>query len=153
MGLHGTIPLEEQQVGFLREFEELDREESRRKRSDGFSYFIPNQKQLDSFRSDCPTVIIVAGNRIGKTTSGCMELIAHCLGRYPSCSCHGEWFSLKRRLRPPVKGPRSRPSPAWRTRDRLPLSRLRPWGASSARRTRSAPEPASASIGESGVNR
>ena len=103
MGLHGTLPLETQQVGFLREFEELDREESRRKRADGFSFFIPNQRQLESFKSDCPTVIIVAGNRVGKTTSGCIELISHCLGKYLSCACHGEWMSSKRRLHPPIK--------------------------------------------------
>ena len=97
------IPIESQELGFLREFEELERLKSQRKRSDGFQYFIPNQKQLESFQSKCRTVIIVAGNRIGKTTSGCIELIAHALGRYPSCTCHGAWIAKERRLKPPIK--------------------------------------------------
>ena len=83
--------------------EAVETELSRRVREFGIRYFVPNRFQYESMRSSAREVVSVSGNRSGKTMGGASELVCHLLGFYPSCSCHGEWFSKRRRFAPPIK--------------------------------------------------
>ena len=87
----------------LIELEQIDQELQRRRKTSGISYFTPNEPQLRSFKSSANWVIYSGGNRAGKSHRGAAELVCHLLRKYPSCSCHGEWFSQRRRFDRPIK--------------------------------------------------
>lgn len=79
------------------EFEEATSELSRRRRTDGMSFYIPNAPQHHAHQSNARTILYIGGNRAGKTTFGAMELCYHLTRRYP------DWFSPKRRFTSPIK--------------------------------------------------
>jgi len=45
--------------------------------------FRPHKKQDKFFRSKAKVRLFQGGNRSGKTTAGCLEAIAHCIGMRP----------------------------------------------------------------------
>lgn len=87
----------------LIELEEIEAEFKRRRKTKGIQYFCPNEPQLKSLQSPANVVIYSGGNRAGKSTKGAMEMVCHLLRQYPSCKCHGEWFSARRRFTSPIK--------------------------------------------------
>lgn len=68
-----------------------------RKKLRGMDFYIPNRIQHEAHLSTARTILLMCGNRFGKSTWGAMELCWHLTGKYP------EWYPKARRLKPPIK--------------------------------------------------
>ena len=88
----------------LMELEEIEQTLKARRRVRGIDYFVPNGNQLRAFRSKARHMLFVGGNRSSKSTTGAVQAISWATGKYPKCSCHGDWFSRERMRKTPNKG-------------------------------------------------
>ena len=79
------------------EFEESTAELSRRRRTSGMDFYVPNRMQHQAHQLNARTILYIGGNRSGKSTWGAMELCYHLTRKYPS------WYSTKRRFHAPIK--------------------------------------------------
>lgn len=93
----------ERSLQLLAELELAEDAKKRRKLDRGISFFSPNAAQLAAMSSRADEVVFVSGNRGGKSTAGATQLVHHLTRQYPSCPCHGEWYSAERRFTKPIK--------------------------------------------------
>ena len=75
----------------------ITKELDRRQKENGIRYYIPNKIQFCAHRSIARTIMMVAGNRAGKTSFGAVELAWHLTREYPG------WFPKARRFYGPIK--------------------------------------------------
>jgi len=81
----------------LASLEAIDRVRDERRRNNGINYYTPNPLQMKLHKSKARTIMVVTGNRGGKSTGGAAELVFHLTGKYP------DYFASERRFKKPVK--------------------------------------------------
>lgn len=81
----------------VEELEQANEWLSRARASRGLSFYEPNSVQLKAHKSEAKTLLFVAGNRVGKSTLGAVELSFHLTKQYP------DWYPMAKRLKGPVR--------------------------------------------------
>jgi len=72
--------------------------ERKRKKEMGLAFYEPNPMQKKAHECLSRRILFCGGNRSGKSTFGCMEMVWHCTKQYPA------WYPEEKRFRGPVKG-------------------------------------------------
>jgi len=87
-----------QEEEILYALQKLEEAENNRIKNFGIEAYIPNKHQFNAHIHPARTILLIGGNRIGKSTYGAAELTFHVTRNYP------DWYPQEKRFKGPIKG-------------------------------------------------